>query len=273
MFDDEGKILTNWHVVDGAIAISVTLPDETVVTAELFRGDPERDIALITIDDPAGLVPPTFGDISELEVGQDVVAIGHALGLAGPPTVSKGVVSALGRVLPSGAGGDLTGLIQTDAAINNGNSGGPLVNNRGEVIGVNTAKLSNGDRVGFAINIENALASAADLITLGPIQPPGFLGIAGRTMLQAEASNLGLPVAGGYVVQAIGVDSPADVAGLLISDVIVQMATTPIRSELEFAEFLKLNPAGTEVRIFIWRLVSGTGWSPLAIDATLSVRP
>lgn len=273
VFDGAGKILTNWHVVENAISITVTLPDETAVPATLFRGDPDRDIALITISDQAGLVPPVFGDVSELEVGQDVVAIGHALGLAGPPSVSTGIVSALGRVLPNGIGGLLTGLIQTDAAINSGNSGGPLVNDRGEVIGINTAKLSNGDRIGFAINIEYALEAATDLIALGPVQPPGFLGIAGRTMLQPEASNLGLPVTGGYVVQAVGIGSPADLAGLLLGDVIVQIDSTPIRNEVEFAAFLNDNPAGTEIRIFIWRLVTGTGWAPVALDATLTERP
>ncbi len=265
--------MTNWHVVEDALSISVILPDETTVEADLFRGDPENDIALIMVDDPSGLTRPTFGSLSEVEVGEDVVAIGHALGLDGPPTVSKGVVSALGRVLPNGVTGVLTGLIQTDAAINNGNSGGPLVNDRGEVIGVNTAKLNGGERIGFAINIDNALATAEELIALGPVLPPGFLGIAGRTMLQPEASNLGLPVTGGYVVQAVGIGSPADDANLLIGDVIVQMDLMPIRSELDFAAFLKVNPAETDIRIFIWRLISGTGWSPEAVDATLSERP
>ncbi len=273
VYDDEGKILTNWHVVEDALTITVTLDDTTEVPATLFRGDAAADIALITIDDQSELTPPTFGDSTQLEVGEDVVAIGHALGLEGAPTVSKGVISALDRALPDGQGGELDGLIQTDAAINTGNSGGPLVNDMGEVIGVNTAKLGIGDRVGFAINIDSALATADELITQGPVQPPGFLGIAGRTMFQAEASNLGLPVTGGFVVQTIGAGTPADVAGLAIGDVIVQMASTPIRSEADFTSFLKDNPSGTEVRVFIWRLVTGVGWSPVAVDATLSERP
>ncbi len=273
VYDDEGKILTNWHVIEDALSITVTLADESIVTAQLFRGDPENDIALITIADFDGLAPPAFGDSTELEVGENVIAIGHALGLEGPPTVTRGVISALGRSISNGLGGELTGLIQTDAAINTGNSGGPLVNDSGEVIGVNTAKLGIGDRIGFAINVDDALAVADDLIAQGPVPPPGFLGIAGRTMFAAEAANLGLPVTGGYVTQTIGEGSPADIAGMLLGDVIVQMDSMPVRSELDFTNFLKVNPAGTEVRIFIWRLIQGTGWTPVAVDATLSERP
>ncbi len=273
VFDNQGKILTNWHVVENAVTITVTKPDETVVTAELFRGDPDKDIALLVVNNFAGLRPPPFGDPSNLEVGADVVAIGHALGLVGPPTVSTGVVSALNRVLPNGLGGELTGLIQTDAAINSGNSGGPLINDMGEVIGVNTAKLGSGDRIGFAINIDSATETASALIALGPIPPPGFLGIAGRTMLQPEAANLGLPVTGGFIVEVVGPDTPAEEAGLLVGDVIVQMESTPIRSEINFTDFLQVNPAGSEIRIFVWRLVQGSGWEPAEIDATLSRRP
>lgn len=273
VFDEEGKILTNWHVVEDAVSISVTKPDESVVSAELFRGDPDADIALIVVKDVTNLDPPLFGDSTELEVGDDVVAIGHALGLPGPPTISKGVVSALDRSLPNGPGGELTGLIQTDAAINSGNSGGPLVNDLGQVIGMNTARLSSGDRIGFAINIENALETADELILLGPIPPPGFLGIVGRTMFQPEAINLGLPGSGGLVVQVVAEGSPAHEAGMQPADVIVQMNTTRIRSEFDFTSFLILSPAESEVRIFGWRLVLGSGWQPIVIDAVLSTRP
>ena len=273
VYDEDGKILTNWHVVEEALSIMVTLPDGEVVEADLYRGDPDNDIALITIGPGSGLTPPDFGEASSLRVGDPVVAIGHALGLEGPPTVSSGIVSALERILPSGNGGLLTGLIQTDAAINNGNSGGPLVNDLGQVIGINTAKLSSGDRIGFAINIQNALAAAEDMIAQGPVPPPGYLGIAGRTLLQGEAQNLGLPVTGGYVVQAIGPGTPADLSGMLVGDIIVQMDTTPIRNEIDFTLFLQGTPAGSEIAVFIWRLVSGTGWQPIVAEPTLIARP
>jgi S1-C subfamily serine protease len=271
VFDNTGKILTNWHVVEDALTIRVTRPDETIVLAELYRGDPENDIALVVVQDPTGLKPALFGDSGGLAVGDDVVAIGHAFGLPGPPTVSRGIVSALGRTLPNGVGGDITGLIQTDAAINSGNSGGPLINGRGEVIAMNTAKLSVGDRIGFAININSSLDTANELVVLGPIPPPGFLGTTGRTMSRIEAAILGLPV-GGYLVLTVGADGPAFNAEVLIDDVIVQMDLIPIRGSTDYAQFLKSHPEGDVVRIFIWRLIPGSGWEPIITDAVLSAR-
>jgi serine protease Do len=273
VFDEEGMILTNWHVVENALSISVTKSDASVVSARLYRGNTDRDIALISVTAFDGLQPATFGDAAELEVGDDVVAIGFALGLLGPPTVSKGVISALNRTLANNGGPDLTGLIQTDAAINPGNSGGPLINTRGEVIGMNTAKLSAGDRIGFAINANDALAVADDLIAEGPIPAPGYLGIGGRSMLQPEAAGLGLPITGGYLVQQVGDGTPASAGGLLPGDVIVQIDTTPIRSEADFILFLSNHPAGTQIHIYTWRLVTGSGWQPISVDATLSTRP
>lgn len=273
ILDTEGRILTNWHVVEDAISIEVTLWDGSVLHADLFRGDPDADIAVIAVMATEGLAPPRFGSIDDVEIGHEVVAIGHALALEGLPTVSTGVVSGLGRTLPNEAGGQLTGLIQTDAAINTGNSGGPLINTRGEVIGINTAKLSTGDRIGFAINIDSALATASELIDQGPIPPPGFLGIGGRNMFQPEAASLGLPIPGGYVVQAIGEDSPAELAGFLIGDVLVQLDSVPIRNDLDFTAFLSAHPAGAEVSIFVWRLVVGSGWTPVQLVATLGVHP
>ena len=272
VFDDTGKILTNWHVVEDALTISITKPDESVVLAQLFRADPDADIAVVVVNDASGLEPAIFGDSSALQVGDDVVAVGHALGLAGPPTVSKGIVSALGRSLPNGIGGELTELIQTDAAINSGNSGGPLVNGLGEVIAINTAKLSTGDGIGFAISIDGALETVDELIALGPLPPPGFLGTTGRTMSRFEAANIGLPV-GGYFVLTVVQDAPASEAGVLAADVIVQMDLIPIRTTTDYALFLKDHPAETEVRLFIWRFTSGSGWDPITIDATLSDRP
>lgn len=269
VFDDEGTIITNWHVIEGALSISVTKPDQTVVLAELYRSDPQKDIALLTVSNTTGLVPAVFGDADSLNVGDDVVAVGHALGLVGPPSISKGVISALDRALSNGVNGQLNGLIQTDAAINSGNSGGPLVNTYAEVIGVNTAKLSTGDRVGFAINIDSALETVEALIALGPIPEPGFLGVSGRNLTQPQAANLGLPVVGGYIVQTVGDNTPADEAGIIEGDVIVQMDTTVVRNEGEFTIFLQTHPAGSEVRIFIWRLVTGSGWEPVVIDVIL----
>lgn len=277
VYDTSGRILTNWHVIEGARNISVGKPDGTVVPAEAFRWDPLIDLAIIEVQDTSGLVPATFGDSSELQVGEDVIAIGYALGLEGGPTVSKGVVSALNRTIVGAGGADLTGLVQTDAAINSGNSGGPLVNMRGEVIGINTARLTVGEGVGFAINISTAIQTADQLISLGPAPPPGFLGIGGETVSRALAVALGLPDRPAFIVRAVGAGSPAEVAGLQVNDVIDTIDTTPILSSGTLTQFLRDHPAGTVVTVFLWRLVPGSeldpDWEPVEIEVTLTDRP
>jgi S1-C subfamily serine protease len=277
VYDDSGRILTNWHVIDGARTISVGKPDGSVVPAQAFRWDPLIDLAIIVVEDASGLVPATFGDSGELKVGEDVIAIGYALGLAGGPTVSKGVVSALNRTILGAGGADLTGLIQTDAAINNGNSGGPLVNSMAEVIGINTARLNIGERVGFAIGISTVIQTADRLISLGPPPPPGFLGVGGEDMGPALAVALGLPPASAFIVRVIGTGSPAEVAGLLVNDVITQIDNAPITSGAALTQFLRDHPAGTTVTVFLWRMVPGSeqdpDWEIVELQVTLSERP
>ena len=156
IFDDLGNVLTNYHVVARAEAIKVSLWNGEVMTAQLFREDPRNDLAIIKIEADS-LMPAVFGDSNALRVGEDVIAVGHALGLEGGPTVSKGVISALDRAIVSSSGRQLSGLIQTDAAINEGNSGGPLVNVHGEVVGLNSVKMGIGEGVGFALNINSVL--------------------------------------------------------------------------------------------------------------------
>ena len=159
VIDTKGTILTNAHVIEGATDITVTVAGESKArTAEVIASDPSRDLALLRVDDTAGLVAAPLGTSSELSVGDEVVAIGNALALEGGPTVTQGIVSALGRSIET-ENGTLQGLIQTDAAISSGNSGGPLVNSRGEVIGMNTAVAAssgtvNASNIGFAISID-----------------------------------------------------------------------------------------------------------------------
>jgi putative serine protease PepD len=155
----DGTILTNAHVIDGATSIEVTVAGETESrSAEVIASDPARDLALLKVDDNGGLVAAPLGTASDVAVGDEVVAIGNALALEGGPTVTQGIVSALGRSIET-ENGTLTGLIQTDAAISSGNSGGPLVNARGQVIGMNTAVAASGggvnaSNIGFAISID-----------------------------------------------------------------------------------------------------------------------
>ena len=252
VLDSTGLILTNWHVVEDAKMITVAFDDGSIVEGEFFRRDPQLDLAIVRVDH-SGLQPANFGDSEQLKIGEDVVAIGHALGLRGGPTVSKGVVSALDRTLVGHPRGDLTGLIQTDAAINEGNSGGPLVNMFGEVVGINTAKINIGDRIGFAINMNAAKAAAYSLIAQGPVPPPGFLGVGGIDVTRALAWAIGLPVGEGFGVTSIEPGSPAEEAGIELDDIIVQMNETVITDGQDLTEFLGEHPSGSNIKIMVVR--------------------
>jgi S1-C subfamily serine protease len=160
---ENGYVLTNAHVVEGAQQVTVTVAGETTGrSATVVGGSSADDVAVLKIDDPTGLVPATLGDSDAIAVGDPVVAIGNALGLAGSPTVTQGIVSALDRSITT-ENGTLDGLIQTDTAISSGNSGGPLINADGEVIGINTAVAGSGggvqaSNVGFVIPIDHAMS-------------------------------------------------------------------------------------------------------------------
>ena len=169
VIDDQGTIITNAHVVDGATEITVTLDGEDQPrTAELIAADTENDIAVIRVSDTEGLVAAPLGASTDVAVGDEVVAIGNALALEGSMTVTSGIVSALDRSIET-TSGTLDGLIQTDAAISSGNSGGPLVDASGRVIGINTAGATSGggvsaSNIGFVIPIDQALEIAAGLL-------------------------------------------------------------------------------------------------------------
>lgn len=163
----DGEVLTNAHVVSGAQSIEVTLSDGTTHSATLVGADTSQDVALIKIEGVSGLTPADLATGDNLQVGDDVVAIGNALDLKGAPTVTRGIVSALGRAI-STEDSTLTGLIQTDAAISSGNSGGPLVNAQGQVVGIDTAVATSSQgvsasNIGFAIPIEHAMEVAKQL--------------------------------------------------------------------------------------------------------------
>ena len=163
ILDQQGHILTNNHVIAGAQQITVILNNGVSFPAQVVGGDATTDTAVIRIE-AAGLQPVALGLSSSLEVGHEVIAIGHALGFHGEPSVSKGVVSALGRPIQSNAQTTMVDMIQTDAAINPGNSGGPLVNTKGEVIGIITGIIESHRGVGLAIPISDAKIIVAQLI-------------------------------------------------------------------------------------------------------------
>ncbi|MET0147304.1 MAG: trypsin-like peptidase domain-containing protein, partial [Ilumatobacteraceae bacterium] len=166
VLDSDGHILTNAHVIDGARTVTVTVNGEAR-SATVLGADPNRDIAVLQLDDAMGVVPATFAS-GDVAVGDQVVAIGNALALDGGPTVTQGIISALDRTIETQEG-TLTGLLQTDAAISSGNSGGPLVNAAGEVVGINTAVAASNSQqqasnIGFVIPIADALALAQQVI-------------------------------------------------------------------------------------------------------------
>ncbi|MEY2435206.1 MAG: hypothetical protein QOH64_410 [Acidimicrobiaceae bacterium] len=170
VLDDRGDIITNAHVVEGATTVQVTVTGESSPrSATVVASNTAADIAVVRVDDPTGLVAAPFGQSSQLQVGDQVVAIGNALALEGGMTVTEGIVSALGRSIATDSSSTLSDLIQTDAAISSGNSGGALVNAAGEVVGINTAVASSGSgvqasNIGFAISIDKARSVAATLL-------------------------------------------------------------------------------------------------------------
>lgn len=222
LFDDEGHVVTNHHVVDGATSITVTFVDRTTATATLVGSDPANDVAVLRVADPPDLPPISLADPGVLQVGQLAVAVGSPYGLDG--SVTAGIISAVDRPVdlrvPDGQVVRLPGVVQTDAGVNPGNSGGPLVDAGGRMIGLNSAVLSGdlGAGVGFAVPSGIVADVVADLIADGRAATP-YLGLAGTTLDTAAAQAVEAP--GGAVVDRVQAGSPADVAGLLPQDVVV----------------------------------------------------
>jgi putative serine protease PepD len=213
--DDRGLILTNNHVVENADSLEVTLADKSKVAARLVGRDPENDIAVIRVSVSRDkLTPLRLGDSSQLQVGQMAIAIGNPFGL--DRTVTRGVISAVGRNFKSDTGRSIRNVIQTDAAINPGNSGGPLLNSRGEVIGVNTAIYtpSGGSvGIGFAVPVNTVKKLLPQLIARGRASHP-WLGISGMDITPTVAKALSLPTGEGVMIAQVAPNGPAARAGL-----------------------------------------------------------
>ncbi|MGH9936808.1 MAG: S1C family serine protease [Blastocatellia bacterium] len=226
IFTPDGFILTNSHVAHDAARIEVMLADGRQCEAQLIGSDPGTDLAVIRINAP-NLMPAALGASQKIKVGQLVIAIGNPYGFQS--TVTAGVVSALGRSLRASSGRLMDDVIQTDAALNPGNSGGPLANSRGEVIGVNTAMILPAQGICFAIAIDTAKFVAGRLIRDGRISR-SFIGLGGQNvpLPRRFVRFYNLPVENGVLVVSLEPESPARRAGVLEGDLIIGFAGRPV---------------------------------------------
>jgi len=257
IIDKQGHIITNNHVVflDGqrpAEKITVTLSDGRKYDARLVGGDRPTDLAVLKID-ADNLTAATLGDASQLEVGEDVVAIGHALNLPGGPTVTRGVVSAKDRLIQEDPY-VIPGAIQTDAPINPGNSGGPLVNAYGEVVGITTQVIrGNAEGLGFAIAIDTAKPIIQELISKGRVER-GVLGATGLVNITSTiAQEFNLAVESGVGLGSVEGGSPADKAGLKRGDIIVRAAGQDIANSGDLLRVLTEHRSGEKVTVEYYR--------------------
>lgn len=245
----DGYIVTNNHVIDHATKITVTLDDGTDYPAQLVGADPKTDIAVLKID-ASGLPTVPWGDSNAIEVGDQVVAIGNPFGIG--TTVTRGIVSARGRDLHNGPYDD---FLQVDAAINHGNSGGPLINVAGQVVGIDSAIYSPNDGsvgVGFAIPSDQAKTIVAGLIDKGKIDR-GYLGVQIQNVTADIAGALGLPDAHGALVAQVNPDTPAAKAGLVAGDVVISLNGVKITDSRDLSRSVAAIPPGQPSTFGIWR--------------------
>ena len=269
VIDGSGHIVTNHHVVTlqgGARAgrIQVELWDGRVLDARIVGTDARTDLAVLQVD-AAGLRPLAFADPESIEVGEAVVAIGYALDLGATPTVTTGVVSALDRVIEEDTT-SIAGALQTDAAVNPGNSGGPLLDLRGQVVGVNTAGIVGAGRtpvqgISFAVSAEVARPVVAALIANGSVNR-GFLGISAQDLSAEAARTRGLAEAAAVVQVTSG--SPAALAGIRAGDVITAIGDVPVTGVGDITNALTRYPPGSRVPLTVAR-----GAEQLTLDVTL----
>jgi S1-C subfamily serine protease len=286
VYDKEGHIVTNYHVVEGAQSIEVSFGEDLSVPAEVVGTDPLNDLAVLKVDVPPDkLVPVELGDSSTLQVGQWAIAIGNPFGRF-ERTLTVGVVSALNRTLELESGRIIRNLIQTDAAINPGNSGGPLLDSKGRVIGVNTAIVSPSRAsagVGFAIPVNVLKRVVPELIAYGRYRHP-WLGVVGYTITPTLARRLNLPVDQGVLVAQVYRGSPAHKAGirgakdqvvigsriiLVGGDIITAIDNTPIKGMDFLNAYLEDNTqVGQTVELSILR-----DGKPLKVKVVLEEEP
>ncbi|MBI4765116.1 MAG: trypsin-like peptidase domain-containing protein [Deltaproteobacteria bacterium] len=251
VFTPDGFILTNSHVVHQASQITATLPDGRTFPGDMIGDDPDTDLAVIRIHTPK-LTFACLGDSEKIRVGQLVIAIGNPYGFQ--CTVTSGVISALSRSLRSMSGRLIDNVIQTDAALNPGNSGGPLVTSKGEVIGVNTAVIQSAQGICFAIGINTAKFVASRLIKEGKVRR-SYIGLGGQniTLHRRIVRFYNLPLETGVLVLSIDNNSPAKRAGLYKGDIIVFFDDQPIRGIDDLHRLLTDEKVGINSKITVIR--------------------
>jgi S1-C subfamily serine protease len=273
IYREDGYILTNHHVINGAETVRVRLSSGEVFDAEVVGSDPLNDLAVLTIDEE-GLPPIEIRPEDEpLVVGETVVAIGSPFGLDG--SVTSGIISALNRDLTipdeqEGVGLTIPSIVQTDAAINPGNSGGALVDARGRLVGINTAILTGtgaNQGVGFAVPADQAISAADQLIEVGFVRHP-LLGVTGEDITPELAEEFGLDANQGAVVVEVQPDTGAAEAGVEPGDIIIEVDGETLSTMSELVALVREREPGDELTLSIVR-----GGEPLEIDVTLGERP
>ena len=273
----DGVIVTNCHVVQGASRITVFLSDESATrfAARVIGGDCEHDLAVLKVNGD-GMRTVPLGDSAALRLGQSVVAFGYALALEGGPSVTAGIVSSLDRTIEVPdpqctvcANGVRTysGVLQTDAAINHGNSGGPLVNMSGQVVGINSAGSDTAQNIGFAIPID-AAKTTIDHAIQDPLKATAYLGVSTRTVTPDVAFQLNLPTDSGALVLATLRGGPAADAGVRVGDVIVEVDGKRVRTADDLGTILDDLEPGASVDV---KLVGRSG--ERTVSVTLGTRP
>ena len=255
----DGLALTNNHVIEGAANITVTMDDGSQLEAGLVGADRLSDLAVLRLPSGEYTFMP-LNDKVKLRAGEWVIAIGNALALPGGPTVTVGVVSALGRTIGGSMGSPLYDLIQTDTVINPGNSGGPLISLAGELIGINTAVLRGGGRggtpiegIGFAINMETAVQVSRQLIADGRVKW-AWMGVFLADLVPEMAMQLGLPIREGVVIQDVLQDGPSHAAGIRPGDIILSMDGQDTATVSDLTRLLRQKfDAGQEIEVQLFR--------------------
>ncbi len=247
IISNDGYILTNSHVVDGAARVKVKLSDGRSFAAEIKGLDRKLDLALLKIEAEPPLPVANLGDSDLLNVGDGVMAIGNPFGLT--QTVTAGIVSATGRMLIENPHDN---FIQTDASINPGNSGGPLINSRGEVVGINTAKIAGGDGLGFAIPINAVKTVLPQLKESGHVKR-GWIGCTFQLLTPDLAKSFGASSSEGLVIAEIDKGGPAERAGLRRGDLILEFDEKVIRNLSDFASCFPATPVGKKVSVHLLR--------------------